>query len=293
MKGGTFTVDQLMNLFNIFTKNQDYKTLPFQNIEILDKKKYYLYNNRLHVYVLFNSPPENLLSRIEKDMKSVRIVIIHRGTLGVNGFRTRKNSGFTDKVSRFFGSLKDWTNNLRNLTVFNDKIPKTYRQEKAMMGHIALNDYLTKLMSNNIESIISSNENKNIKYMKLLLFSCLKKYKNPGQAVSSFLKTRLSTLGFSQGAVYAYLYGDEGKETIVYNPAPFRGKKPSNTFILKTKNDAISYFVNNDGLPIIIKNTKSHWSKFVKNHTNDILLNDNEKIGIGLFTRSKKVAGIR
>ena len=74
MKGGAFTVNQLMNFFNIFTKSQHYKTMPFENIEILDKQ-YYLYNNRFHVYILFNPPP----LEITEDMKSVRIVAIHRG----------------------------------------------------------------------------------------------------------------------------------------------------------------------------------------------------------------------
>lgn len=268
MKGGTFTVHQLMNLFNIFTKNQDYKT-TFDNIEILDQSKY-LYNNQFHVYVLFNRP--TVESQIKKDMESVRIVAIHRGTMSPIGFRTRKQTGMLDNISRVFGSLKDWTNNARNTaTRFKNKKPKTYRQERAKKGHEALRRYLYKIMRSKPDET---------NYMKLLLFHCLK------NGVSSFLKERLSTLGFSQGAIYAYLYGGEGKETIVYNPAPFNGKKPLNTFILKTKNDLVSYFVNDDGLPITVKDTNKYWFNFPENHTNDVLLGDYEKIGTGIFTET-------
>ena len=277
MKGGKFTIHQLMNLFNIFTKGQNYKTMPF-NIEILDKN-YYLYNNRFHAYVIFNPPPkvinEEFLhsEKFKKDMKSVRIIVIHRGTIQVSGFRTKKRR--FDTISRVFGSLKDWTNNLRNVTTFkHDKTPKTYRQEKAKLGHEALFNYLQKLKEENVDSILRSKN-----YMKLLLFYCLKK-----KSVSAFLKERLSTLGASQGAVYAYLYGDEGKETIVYNPAPFHGKKPKNTFILKTKNDVVSYFVDNKGLPMTVKHAKK-WYNVAENHNNDVLLNDEEKIGDGIFTK--------
>ena len=270
MKGGAFTVHQLMSLFNIFTKSQDYKT-TFDNIEILDKSKY-LYNNQFHAYVLFNPPTVMTESQIKKDVESVRIIVIHRGTMGPSGFRTRKQKGVIDNIFRVFGSLKDWTNNARNTSsTFKNKKSKTYRQERAKKGHEALRRYLYKLMR---EKPDESN------YMKLLLYYCLQ------NGVSSFLKERLSTLGFSQGAIYAYLYGGEGKETIVYNPAPFHGKKPPNTFILKTKNDLVSYFIDNDGLPITIKDTDKYWFNIVENHTNDVLLGDNEKIGTGLFTES-------
>ena len=52
----------------------------------------------------------------------------------------------------------------------------------------------------------------------------------------------MSVIGHSQGAVYAYLYGDEGAETIVYNPAPFNGKKPDNVFIIRRAGDPVSMF---------------------------------------------------
>lgn len=211
-------------------------------------------------------------SQIKKDMESVRVIAIHRGTMGSRGFRTRKQSGMVDGILRVFGSLKDWTNNARNTaSIFKNKKPKTYRQERAKKGHESLRKYLYKLMRQ------KPNESN---YMKLLLHYCLQ------NGVSSFLKERLSTLGFSQGAIYAYLYGGEGKETIVYNPAPFHGKKPLNTFILKTKNDLVSYFVNNDGLPITVKDTNKFWFNIIENHTNGVLLGDAEKIGTGIFTES-------
>lgn len=286
MKGGKFTVDQLMKLFNIFSKDQDYRSI-FSNIEILDKTRD-LYNNTFHVYVLFNKPPtiltENFVhSKVfQKEMKSVRIIASHSATMNRIGFRTRRRGGIKDNVSRVFGVMKDWTNNARNIMTYKlEKIPKTNRQNRAKKGHEAIHDYLENLKEKNIKSIIHSKGSKNRKYMNLLLFCCLQ-----NKSVSAFLKERLSTIGASQGAVYAYLYGDEGKETVVYNPAPFRGVKPDNTFILKTKNDIVSYFVNNNGLPITIKDINVPLWNFVTNHKNDILLNDEEKIGTGLFTKS-------
>jgi len=58
--------------------------------------------------------------------------------------------------------------------------------------------------------------------------------------ISNFLSKKLSTLGHSQGAVYAYMYGDEGFETIVYNPAPYNNNVPSNTWVIKRNGDVAS-----------------------------------------------------
>jgi hypothetical protein len=73
------------------------------------------------------------------------------------------------------------------------------------------------------------------------------------EAVEQLLKTRMSTIGHSQGAVYAYLYGDEGVETIVYNPAPFNGKKPDNTYIIRRKGDPASIFTTGNKITTLEK----------------------------------------
>ena len=47
---------------------------------------------------------------------------------------------------------------------------------------------------------------------------------NISSSVDELLKTKLTTIGHSQGSVYSYLYGKYGKEIIVYNAAPLLEK---------------------------------------------------------------------
>ena len=66
----------------------------------------------------------------------------------------------------------------------------------------------------------------------------------PEDIIKDWLKKHMSVIGHSQGAVYAYSFGNQAAETIVYNPAPYNGKKPKNTFILRRDGDIISFFTN-------------------------------------------------
>ena len=97
----------------------------------------------------------------------------------------------------------------------------------------------------------------------------------------NFMKENLSSLGFSQGAVYAYLNGSEGNETIVYNPTPFRGIKPDNTYILRTKNDVVSMFTSRGHLGEDRLTTKDgNWfGDIIGNHKNDVLIGNYDVIG--------------
>jgi len=58
--------------------------------------------------------------------------------------------------------------------------------------------------------------------------------------IKAFLSMRLTTLGHGPGAAYAYMYGDEGFEVIVYNPAPYPNNIPPNTWVIKRDGDLIS-----------------------------------------------------
>ena len=94
------------------------------------------------------------------------------------------------------------------------------------------------------------------------------------EAVDELLKNRLTTIGYSQGAIYAYLYGNRGKETIVYNPAPFRGKKPDNTYIIKQKGDFVSRLTDasdNTNTKLVIIDNLPNSKNSISNHSIDAL----------------------
>jgi predicted esterase len=65
------------------------------------------------------------------------------------------------------------------------------------------------------------------------------------EVIRSFLSSKLTTIGHSQGAVYAYKYGHMGHTTIVVNPALLprdtpATPAPSNLHIIRFKKDFIS-----------------------------------------------------
>jgi hypothetical protein len=80
---------------------------------------------------------------------------------------------------------------------------------------------------------------------------------NMFNAVDELLKTKLTTIGYSQGSVYAYLYGDRGKEIIVYNAPPFIDKKPENTYTIRNKKDPISFLSRSRKMIVLNKKTKT------------------------------------
>ena len=234
IKGGGFTGNQLFHLFasqygllrkkdgtvvqpsSIKKKDMD-KGIPIRadeamNVIPLDKSNPLLFNLRFQVYL---------------DTDVWRFIVIHEGT--------------TD-------TLSDWGNNFRNtfITNKNNSMTRTKRFMIAKNGHVELKNYLIRLYNrtdakNEIEEkltalILELITNKDTQITEITL----------EEAVEQLLKQRMSVIGHSQGGVYAYLFGNEGYETVVYNPAPFRGKKPDNTYIVRRDGDIVSILTTRD-----------------------------------------------
>ncbi len=218
--GGAFTGNQLYDLLNYAFSNNGEK-FSSVNLVPLDATNNNLYNETFRVFYTPNGPDK------------IRFVVIHRGTkASAEDFKNLKES------------IKDWGNNARNTLVSSSLTNETLMTERNLRpkaGYKALNQYLIDLYNNKdtnadeskkiiIDSISKLINKKNSQIANISLH----------EAVDELLKNRLTTIGYSQGAIYAYLYGNRGKETIVYNPAPFRGKKPDNTYIIKQKGDVVS-----------------------------------------------------
>ena len=179
-----------------------------------------LYNNKLKVF--YN--PEN-----------IHIVVVHRGT------KLKSN--------------RDVFNNVRNFIAVKNEYLITYRNLTAKEGHVELKNFLIKIYR----------YKDSIKYLRYKSITdyidrLLKTFKNltVSDAVDKLLKRKLSTIGYSQGAVYAYLYGEDGKETLVYNPAPFFEKKPENTYVVKTTIDPVSVLNSSKKIYTINKKIKNY-----------------------------------
>jgi hypothetical protein len=188
------------------------KGLKIQNI----KKKTIdsLYNDTFKVY--FN-------------VKTGHIVACHRGTYGKNNLSW----------------IKDVANNFR---------PFTYRRLIAKNGHNELLDVF-------IECAKEKNEEKDVDldldldlddYNNCLLnirkiikkhisdYIYNKEEEEEEDKIKDYFKNKLTTIGHSQGAKYAYLFGKDGKEIITYNPAPFLKTKPDNTYDVRIDKDLVS-----------------------------------------------------
>lgn len=244
--GGGLTLNQLGKFvyFSYVKKEPHGEALIPKGFIYLDKNNMSLNNNKFTV--LFN--PTN-----------IHIIAIHRGT------NPR--------------SIRDIGNNVRNFFFVDSKNLITKRNIHAKEGHVELKNFLIKLYKERKE-----NKDKNldgiIKYIDKLVGDNqdLIEY-----AVNNLLRNKLTTVGHSQGAIYAYLYGDQGFETIVFNPAPFKGTKPINTHIISNKGDIVSYLTTLKKKDALIKN-----SKFIKNyvkskkfskHSSETILNNFKIVG--------------
>jgi len=237
-RGGAFTANQLHDLLAAGYAKNDSLVSSSINAIPLDINNKFLYNDTFQVFV-------------EPD--SVRFIVIHRGTAG---------------------TVKDWGNNVRNMVFGNSRSESSYtntmsnRQKTAEDGHKTLKQYLIDLYTNRSKITSQDKLKQNIvSYIEKLLILPNQQLKiiNIDEAIDELLKTRMSVIGHSQGAVYAYLYGNEGAETIVYNPAPFNGKKPDNTYIIRRKGDPVSVFTSNDARTVSLdklqgKNSAEHHS---------------------------------
>jgi hypothetical protein len=209
-----------VQLYKFFNHMYNEKDALPENFVPLNKNNPKLYNSKIKVF--YN--PEN-----------VHIVAVHRGT----------------KID----DNRDIFNNVRNFISVKNEYLITYRNLIAKEGHDELKDYLSKVYNNRVKYY--SKYKTIIEYIdKIIKTSKELTVKN---AVDKLLKSRLSTIGYSQGAVYAYLYGEHGKETLVYNPAPYFHKKPKNTYVVKTKIDPVSVLNSSEKIHFInhkIKNYK-------------------------------------
>ena len=172
---------------------------------------------------------------------NMHIIAVHKGT----------------KIKNIY----DIGNNFRNMFFIENQKFITKRNLISKNGHIELKKFFIDLYKNKTQNKNTKLDNF-IKYIDKLVN---KDKKLIDYAVNNLLKNKLTTIGHSQGAVYAYLYGDQGLETIVFNPTPYKGCKPSNTHIIKNKGDIVSYFSKLKDNDINIKNSKIMINTNLKN----------------------------
>jgi len=153
-------------------------------------------------------------------------------------------------------------NNTRNFMVTKFKYLITYRNAIAKKGHINLEEYFNECLNSNDETIEPSNMDNSFtkinnnpeefeKYNNTIKKNIKLHLLNSNNTVKEYLKNNLTTIGHSQGAIYAYLYGNIGKEVITFNPAPFNSNdKPANTYDIRIKGDIVSKF---SGMSVIGK----------------------------------------
>jgi hypothetical protein len=244
-----------VQLYKFFNYMYNEKDKLPENFVPLNKNNLKLYNSKLKV---FYNP------------KNIHIVVAHRGTK--------------------LDDNRDVFNNVRNFISVKNEYLITYRNLIAKEGHNELKNYLVKVYNNRVKYYLKYKTI--IDYIdKLIKNSKELTVKN---AVDKLLKSKLSTIGYSQGAVYAYLYGEHGKETLVYNPAPYFHKKPKNTYVVKTKIDPVSVLNSSEKIHIIKKRNKTYKElKSIKTyeeaHSLKHLKNITKKFGNkSLSTNSKK-----
>lgn len=217
-KGGALTGNQFYKFF-LYFKTDNNKLLPKGFIP-LNKKNNLLFNNK---FIAFYNP------------NTLHFVIVHRGTIT--------------------SDVKDIFNNVRNFLTVKNKYLITKRNELAKMGHNEVKNFLIKLYKN------KNNKNYYLTYKSIIDYLDNLKNSSPianiSNSVDELLQRKLTTIGHSQGSIYAYLYGKDGKEIIVYNSPPFIGKKPENTYTIRHKHDPIS-FLNKSKKNIVLNHkTKS------------------------------------
>ena len=230
-KGGFLTGNQFYKFFLYFKKDNN-KLLPKGFIP-LNKKNKLLFNNK---FIAFYNP------------NTLHFVIVHRGTIG--------------------NDVKDIFNNVRNFLSVKNKYLISKRNEQAKMGHNEVKNFLINLYKNK-----NKNKNKYLTYKSIIDYLDNLKKSSPianiSNSVDELLKRNLTTIGHSQGSIYAYLYGKDGKEIIVYNSPPFIGKKPENTYTIRHRYDPISYLNKSKKNVVLNHKTKtiidSHKIKSLKN----------------------------
>jgi len=165
--------------------------------------------------------------------------------------------------------IRDVGNNIRNILCVQNDICITNRNLHAKNGHMEIINFLKKIYEN-----INDYSSYQCIYNKI---NSLKTNEMTIEdAIIMFLKENLITIGHSQGAIYAYLYGDQGKETIVVNPAPFIGVKPKNVVIIKVEGDPISLMTTGP----ILKKENTNRLNILKAHLTSNLKDDEQIYGV-------------
>jgi len=247
LTGGGLTMNQLGEfIFFMYNKTE---AKPPEGFIYLDEDNTNLNNDN---FAVFYNP------------NNIHFIAVHKGTK--------------------FKNVYDIGNNIRNMFFIENEKFITKRNLISKKGHIELKKYLIHLYKNQNKK---SNLNNIIKYIDDIIKGVKNVKKNNyliEYAVNSLLRNKLTTIGHSQGAVYAYLYGDQGFETIVFNPAPYKGCKPANTYIIRNKGDFVSYFAKFKDNDLKIKNSKFIINKFfndtnLSRHSSKTLFNNFKIVG--------------
>jgi hypothetical protein len=242
-RGGAFTGNQLHDLLNYqyAVAEANMQKDPKKREEILaaaerelqssiqahplNKENELLYNDSFQVFFIPTSK---------------RIIVVHRGTVG---------------------TARDWGNNVRNMTfgvtrstsTFSN-LTKSNRQLTAEKGHKEIEECLKRIYNKKKsvekdESVTDPDTGISVEDKGLIVTELdeLSHVSHPqigditiDEAIDEFLKRKMSVIGHSQGAIYAYLYGIGASEVIVFNPAPFPGTKPDHTYIIRRIGDPVS-----------------------------------------------------
>ena len=245
--------------------------------------------------------PEEMIERLFTDTFKVYFNIVTGQTVVCN---TGSRSTLTDLGA----------NNVRNMFFNKNDFLKTKRNEIAENGNAALVEYFLKCYTDNkndseknkiptiddINSLIKINSTDMEKYIyahidlakKTFILKELVEKDNikPYILINIYFLNKLTTIGHSQGAVYAYLYGNIGNEIITYNPAPFTGEKPYNVYDIKVKGDIVSAAIGKN-------DKKMHSTYEFETDKNDTLLNKHKYTKLfsdypTLFFGSKELGSI-
>jgi hypothetical protein len=166
------------------------------------------------------------------------VIIIHRGTHGTKLIGKDWANNYRMPVS-FFPSATNKLNSPVSSSLVS--VFSTRRTLIARNVHVRLYEVIDGLISNIFRGINTNNRYASLR--RCIASTMLRGKREPVEEVRNrFLKNHLSTIGHSQGAIYCYVYGGAGLETIVFNPAPLPLKfaYPNNLYVARVEIDPVS-----------------------------------------------------
>jgi len=212
------------------------------NFVPLDKNNKHLYNEYVNIYL---------------NPKNLHIVSVHRGT--------------------DFKKGKDIFNNIRNFFFVKNERFITKRNIISRNAHKYLSQHIGEILTNSNKQYHQIFK----KYANEIKKNTILNLTNK-KIVEEILKNKLTTVGSSQGAVYAYINGICGRETITLNPAPYIRYKPENTYDVKIKGDIVSMLsgVGDDNhIKQRSRKVKVKTKGFISKHLSKTLKNNNTIFG--------------